>query len=96
MRLNGRCRKKLHLLIKGLELAKECQRALIQQGQLLIINKRITPLKGFYLIVLNHSESLSMWFQYPKVLSKLGFFLMDALKASIAWNGDGNEADVHL
>lgn len=70
------------LVTEGIEMAKECQKAVIQQGQSLIVNQRITRLKGFFLVVLNQQDSVSHWFQYPRVLLSLGRFITEALQVS--------------
>ncbi|RKP21266.1 CDC45-like protein, partial [Rozella allomycis CSF55] len=66
------------ILIKGLDMAKEVQRFLVEQGNSIILNKRITPLKSFYLAMMNNANS--SWLKKPNVLKQLAVHLMTALK----------------
>ena len=71
----------MHLLMKGIDLAKEMQMAIVRVGVSLIEKKEIKKGVSFRYCILENSylKDISL-FQYPLALQKLALFIMSAYK----------------
>lgn len=73
----------LHLLLKGIEVAKEMQMAIVRVGVSLIEKKDIKQADYFRYCVLENSYLKDIGiFQFPLALRKLALFIMQAYKVS--------------
>lgn len=76
-----------HLLLKGIELAKEMQMAVIRIGVSLIEKKDVKQAESFRYCLLENSYLKDIGiFQYPLALRKLALFIMQAYKVSKPYN----------
>jgi hypothetical protein len=75
-------------------LAKECQKSVVNQGNTLILNRRVVPLKGYYLVMLQNSEQSSRLFKTAMVAEKLGRFLIDAMNVRVKRDCNVRKQDI--
>lgn len=69
----------IHLLQKSLTLAKALHQAIVAQGVTIIVKQSIKTLRSFRLSVLQDGPQLNL-FVHPDTLTRLGFWLIDALR----------------
>jgi cell division control protein 45 len=71
--------KQVSLVMKGIEMAKELQKAIVRVGTSLIERKEI-KVSNYFRYVMIESDYLAdvQLFQFPLALQKLGLFIMDA------------------
>lgn len=75
----------MHLLYKGIELAKDLQMAIVRVGVSLIEKKEIKKGNTFRYCILENSYLKDIGlFQYPLALQKLALFIMSAYKSKFA------------
>lgn len=69
----------IHLLQHSLQLAKALHQAIVAQGVSIIVKQSIKTLRSFRLTVLQDGPQLHL-FVHPDTLTRLGFWLIDALR----------------
>jgi cell division control protein 45 len=74
--------KQFDLILRGIELAKEMQQAIVRVGTSLIERKEIKMSRYFrYVMIENDFLADVKLFQFPLSLQKLGLFIMEAYQA---------------